>query len=161
MYISMAITFYYLCIHIEFFKFDVLTGALNRASFYADIKSIKPNERVGIISIDLNDLKKINDTKGHMEGDNAIRIMAHIILTSIDGRSKLYRMGGDEFAVICKDMTETDVKLLVDRIRIKMNDMPYRFAMGYSMYKGNEELLDVFARADVAMYENKRELKGL
>ena len=158
--IAMAITFYYLCIHIEFFKFDILTGALNRASFYADINAVKSKEKVGIISIDLNDLKIINDTKGHLEGDQAIKIMAHTIYAAIDSRSKLYRMGGDEFAVICRDMSDTDVKLLVDRIRIRMNESNYKFAIGYSMWDGREELLEVFARADIAMYNNKKELKG-
>ena len=69
-------------------------------------------------------------------------------------------MGGDEFAVICRDMSDTDIKLLVDRIRIRMNESNYKFAIGYSMWDGREELLEVFARADIAMYNNKKELKG-
>ncbi len=158
--IAMDVTFYYLCIHIEYFKFDSLTDALNRTSFYADLKRLKEGNRVGIMSIDLNDLKKINDTEGHAGGDNAIKTIAHNVRLALDTRCKLYRIGGDEFEVICMDMSEDEVKMCADRIKANMRKSRYTFAIGYSMWDGKEPVEDCLARADERMYTNKRELKG-
>ena len=158
--IAMDVTFYYLCIHIEYFKFDSLTDALNRTSFYADLKRIKEGNKVGIMSIDLNDLKKINDTEGHAGGDNAIKTIAHNVRMALDTRSKLYRIGGDEFEVICMDMSEDEVKMCVDRIKANMRQSKYTFAIGYAIWDGKEPIKDCLARADERMYTNKRELKG-
>ena len=158
--IAMAVTFYYLCIHIDYFKFDTLTGSLNRTSFYADISKLKKKNNIGLIAIDLNDLKKINDEKGHIEGDMAIKTMAHVIGNAINNRSTLYRMGGDEFAIICKNMTDDEIKLMINNIREQMKETKYSFAMGYSLWNGREKFRDVYSRADKAMYVNKKEMKN-
>lgn len=68
--IAIATTFYYLYVHIAYFRQDVLTGTLNRASFHADIKKYGDSYITALISIDLNDLKMINDSQGHDAGSS-------------------------------------------------------------------------------------------
>lgn len=159
--ISMAVSFYYLCLHIEYFKYDILTGALNRTSFYADLRTLNPKNSITIISVDLNDLKKINDVEGHLAGDTALKCMANVISDNITRGCHLYRVGGDEFAVICKDMSSESVETMMRSISEGMRKTPYTFAMGYSQWDGDENFRDVIARADEQMYINKRELKHI
>ena len=161
--ISMAVIFYYLCIHIENFKYDILTNVLNRTSFYADLKKLNGllhTAHAGIMSIDLNDLKKINDSGGHDKGDEAIKTTASIINAQLDAGCTLYRVGGDEFEVICRDRTEEDILNMIDRIRAEMRKSEYTFAIGYSMWNRKEPISDVIKRADERMYADKRELKA-
>ena len=159
--ISMAVTFYYLCIHIEYFKYDILTGARNRASFYADLQRLHFKDAPAIISVDLNDLKKINDTEGHLAGDTALKCMADVIRDNIRRGCLLYRIGGDEFAVICRDMAGPDIEEMMSAISEGMRKTRYTFAMGYSVWNGQENFREVLDRADEQMYQNKRELKGI
>ena len=158
--ISMAVTFYYLCIHIEYFKYDILTGALNRTSFYADLRQLAPGDSAAIISVDLNDLKKINDVEGHAAGDTALKTMANVITSNISRGCLLYRVGGDEFAVICRDMSADRIEAMMNAISEGMHKTSYTFAMGYSLWDGHENFREVLARADEQMYVNKRELKN-
>ncbi len=158
--ISMAVTFYYLCIHIEYFKYDILTGALNRTSFFADLQRLNIKDEPAIISVDLNDLKKINDAEGHLAGDTALKCMAEVIQANIRRGCLLYRVGGDEFAVICKDMEVDDIESMMDAISDGMHKTRYTFAMGYSVWNGQENFREVLDRADEQMYINKRELKN-
>ena len=159
-FIAIAITFYYLCIHIEYFKNDILTGAFNRATYEADIKKIKPNEHIAIMSIDLNDLKLINDTEGHLAGDEALRTTVRIVGSVLNYRSKLYRIGGDEFAVICRNLSEEEVKKMLKNMDAGMRKTKYTFAVGYSFWQKGEKFSEAFAKADKKMYENKAIIKG-
>ncbi len=159
--ISMAVTFYYLCIHIEYFKYDILTGARNRTSFFADLQRLHSKDAPAIISVDLNDLKKINDKDGHLAGDAALKCMADVIQTNIRRGCLLYRVGGDEFAVICKDMDKEDIESMMSAISEGMHKTEYTFAMGYSVWNGSENFREVLDRADQQMYINKRELKHI
>ena len=159
-FIAIAITFYYLCIHIEYFKYDILTGAFNRTSFEADIKQIHSNEGGAIFSIDLNDLKLINDREGHLAGDEALKTTARIAGSALNYKSKLYRIGGDEFAIISRNLPEDEIKKLLSYMDAEMRKTRYSFAVGYAMWKKGEKFADVFAQADKRMYENKAIIKG-
>ena len=157
--VAMDVAFYYLYIHIEFFKVDVLTGALNRISFYADTKQLVPKNHVGVLSIDLNDLKVINDTKGHAEGDKALKGVVKLIRKGLPGDSRLYRVGGDEFVVICTGMVREQMDELRNRLNEGMKNSPYTFSVGCSVWEEGESFDAVYIRADQEMYRNKKELK--
>ena len=91
---------YYVYTYSQYTKRDPLTKLFNRQTFN---RYMKRKERMvsGIISIDMNELKWINDTMGHDEGDKAIKKIAECILQPTTTRETVYRVGGDEFIVIC------------------------------------------------------------
>ena len=159
-FISIAMTFYYLCIHVEYFKYDILTGAFNRNSFLADIQKAKNTGNGAVLSIDLNDLKVINDNEGHLAGDEALKSTASIIAKHITKKCTLYRYGGDEFAVIANDVSEDEIKQMIEQIKLAMGKTRYSFAIGYSMWNKNEKFEEAFEKADTEMYRDKAFMKG-
>ncbi len=89
---------------------DALTGFKNRKAYYSDIDAIEHDEEkskkpVGVIFVDVNGLKEVNDSFGHEAGDELIASVAKNI-TAIFPEAKRYRFGGDEFVVLSYDMSE-------------------------------------------------------
>jgi len=96
-------------------KHDQLTGCLNRKALaWAYEKNYDKSKTCGIVSVDMNGLKKVNDSQGHGAGDKFICRMAET-LTDIYGKENVYRMGGDEFVIVLLDKTKEEFdKLLAD-----------------------------------------------
>ena len=88
---------------------DTLTKALNRHGFLERIKRListsDPDKRIGIIFVDIDNLKHINDTYGHLIGDKAILSIANILIETVRQRDIVGRLGGDEFAVIVEEVS--------------------------------------------------------
>ena len=155
---------------------DSLTGLRNTNSYWAWItdfdKEIESKEIVfGVIVLDINYLKETNDRYGHDVGNKLIVSAAHII-SSIFKRSPVFRIGGDEFAVILqnRDLEEKDALLkifdeecLSKSVDTDKESIPVSIAKGFARYDSEKDtnFIDVFNKADDAMYENKREIKGL
>jgi diguanylate cyclase (GGDEF)-like protein len=147
---------------------DVLTGVKNKHA-YVDIENQMNNmieegqaPEFAVAVLDLNGLKLVNDTKGHQAGDEFIRRGCSIIC-SIFRHSPVYRVGGDEFAVICQGRDYRNIDLLMTRLA-ETNEKNASsgnvvIAGGMSLYQGDGNVAAVFERADVAMYENKKKLK--
>ena len=117
--IALSILGYYLYLHIEHFRYDILTGVLNREAFNVDITRYGNHLVSHILSIDLNDLKKINDTQGHEAGDRALRETAEALTDSLLPRSRIYRVGGDEFTAFCILKSTGDVEKMIDNMLLK------------------------------------------
>ena len=155
---------------------DSLTGLRNTNSYWAWItdfdKEIETKEIVfGVIVLDINYLKETNDRYGHDVGNKLIVCAAHII-SSIFKRSPVFRIGGDEFLVILQNrdledleglLKKFDEECLNESIATDKENIPVSIAKGFARYnsKKDSNFIDVFNRADDAMYENKREMKGL
>ncbi len=159
--IAIGITFYYLYMHIAHFRQDALTGALNRASFYADVKKYGSENITALISIDVNNLKTINDTSGHDAGDEMLKEVVGVIGKKLKSGCELYRVGGDEFFVICLHVGEREVKNMLERIDRAMSETKYTWASGVSVWKEGMKFIDVYKEADQMMYERKFEMKRL
>lgn len=158
--IALIIVFYYLYIHTQYFKTDILTGALNRISFRADGDRYKGRIR-GLMMIDLNNLKMINDTCGHEEGDTALKTLAYRVGRCLPQGCYLYRTGGDEFAVMCTLASEPDLPEIKRSIKREMENTKYRWAVGYAEFlEPEEEFSKVLRRADAEMYKDKTAMKG-
>lgn len=97
---AVSITFYYLFFHAQTSKRDVLTQAFNRRCFYEDAYRNYAHLKA-VISIDLNDLKKLNDHNGHASGDTALCTIVSVIKKVLLTSCTLYRTGGDEFMILC------------------------------------------------------------
>lgn len=138
-------------------KKDPLTGLFNRQAFYADTNQ-DPKRITSIISIDMNGLKTINDTEGHTAGDEALAALGRCFLDTLDFRYPAYRVGGDEFLVVCRDTSREETEQLVEDLRRNIGETGYSCAVGYSVLEnGAGSVEDLLREADSMMYMKKRE----
>lgn len=154
-----SIAFYYLFLHSYHSNRDTLTGALTRRKFYLDTQRQRAAV-TAIVSIDMNDLKQINDRKGHIAGDRALITVVEVIKKSAGPRAALYRIGGDEFMLVCSRLAETEVEKVISQIRAGLDKTEYRCAIGYARYLPEMNLDDACHLADHAMYRDKRRMKA-
>lgn len=143
---------------------DGMTGLYNKGKYLYDVANIEAkNEAVGIIVCDINDLKSINDTFGHMVGDEIIRAIAQALKKVNDENTKCYRIGGDEFAVLQKHSNEKTIKQVENEIEdtiLKYNDDRVALAIGFAVCNPEESFDETFQRADKHMYEYKSKMKN-
>ena len=147
---------------------DALTGVKNKhayidaeASLNAMIEEGEPPE-FALVVFDVNGLKIINDTQGHRAGDELIRGACMIICKQFK-HSPVFRIGGDEFAVIVQGQDYESIDDLVfgvEEINLKNKaEHGIIVACGMAKYSGERNVAELFEKADNAMYENKKMLK--
>lgn len=155
---------------------DALTGVKNKAAYdktesrlNSDI--VNQTARFGMVMIDINYLKRVNDTFGHECGDLYIKNMSNLICDVFE-HSPVFRVGGDEFVVLLenRDFEHRDrligkVKTIMDELRNDKDLQPWErlsAAMGVAVYDPNidKDAYSVLKRADKEMYDNKKEMKA-
>lgn len=153
--IAIALFSYFEFSVLQLTKQDSLTGLLNRHAYYSDI-SVDPKSITSIISIDMNGLKAINDNVGHDAGDEALVTLSLCFQKALRNRQYGYRIGGDEFIIICRKSDEEQVLDLVDRIRENVAETKYTCAIGYSLnLDGKKNVTDLLKESDRMMYQEK------
>lgn len=145
---------------------DTLTGLKNKNSFTVDMHNIESGNqsRYAIVTVDLNGLKNINDSRGHQMGDIYIQNGADAIRKAMEGTDFIgYRVGGDEFSVVLKDCDIDMVKNFADRIArmadsINRGGIKTSMSIGYAKFDAGKDrnFSMTMERADAMMYENKR-----
>lgn len=153
-----SIAIYYIHFMSDLYRYDPLTDACMRTHLYEETDDMYGF--YGIIEMDLNDLKKLNDSQGHLAGDKALYTVAKAAQDSLPSSARLYRIGGDEFVVLYKTTEEQDLLVLANRIRKAISETPYSAALGCSMHQQNETLEAAIGRADAEMYKEKARMKG-
>ena len=155
---------------------DNLTGMYNRAQLETfvnyQLKNLKKDKKFFLILLDLDKFKEINDTYGHLVGDDALINAANLIRSSCKKKTDyVASLGGDEFAIIgqCDDAQAVD--MIVARMHEvvenfnKTGKKPYNilFSAGYAICDGNASttLDKMISEADDRMYEEKKEKKKL
>ena len=149
---------YYLSLYVLTAKEDTLTGLLNRQCYYSDSDKLK-DQISAVVSVDMNDLKKINDSLGHDAGDAALKTVSECITKGRMRNKKIYRIGGDEFAIFYLGKTEDEVKADIDNMRKELALTKYVCAFGYEMVTG-KDIHQAMLIADREMYDNKAKLKN-
>ena len=149
---------YYLSLYVLTAKEDTLTQLLNRQCYYADTERLK-DQVTAAVSVDMNDLKKINDTQGHDAGDKALKTVAACLAKNKLRNKKIYRIGGDEFAIFYLNKTEDEVKKDIGQMREELSGTPYVCAFGYEMV-ADKDIEAAMLSADREMYANKAKLKN-
>lgn len=157
MIVSLAI--YYIYLYVQVYKRDALTNLLNRRAFYNNIEKLS-KQKLAVISIDLNCLKTINDTKGHSEGDKAIITIANVAVKIGKRKFVTYRTGGDEFIVIGKQVSMIEVKKFIQEFKDELLRTPYSASFGYAEYLGLGNFDEICNLADNNMYKEKRTFKS-
>jgi diguanylate cyclase (GGDEF)-like protein len=163
--------FYFFIIRADL-NLDSLTGIGNRYSFDQFINKLtrqNTKQSYSIIMMDMNDFKKINDTYGHLEGDNALRDAAAIIKKCIRHSDFAARYGGDEFILAAK--AEYNIEKLMERIQAAMEEQnnknihPYKLKIsyGYDVFTTNsgQSIEEFLTRIDGLMYKHKAEQRRI
>ncbi len=158
--ITLTLTFYYLYLHMDHSKRDMLTGALTRACFFSDLDKIKPEQLTAFCEFDMNNLKMINDQQGHQAGDDAIVYMYRLILSCLPVNSHVYRFGGDEFVVLFFNVNMSTVYGTIYNIREKFAESEYGCAIGIAEWKDDSTFQEIYNTADREMYEDKKRQKA-
>ncbi|MEY2817568.1 MAG: hypothetical protein RL275_1031 [Chloroflexota bacterium] len=145
---------------------DVMTGLFNRAYFEETIQKLEHSRKdpVSIIVLDLNYLKKTNDTLGHQAGDKLIRRLAEVLTAAFNNGQIAARIGGDEFAIILPRTEEAETAEFIKQIHalMEINNKYYRepilsISIGAATSQPGMNMERVIQLADDAMYKNKAE----
>lgn len=144
---------------------DSLTNLYNRRKFEEemDFYSGKDIEKITIISIDVNGLKFINDTLGHMNGDQVIVDAAKIVVEVFGDKGNVARIGGDEFGIILENYKAEQVERMLEQLTSEVEQHNFMakghglsLAFGYSFHEnGIVNMEYLFQEADNNMYQNK------
>ena len=144
---------------------DGLTGLYNRRA-WDELTKIECDrcKRYGhsasVLSIDLDDLKTINDEQGHVRGDALLCRTAEALLSAVRDSDVVARMGGDEFAILAVECDLNGAQSLIRRLEKAMSESNVNASVGMSMRDATGSLADAFEQADQKMYECKNRRKA-
>lgn len=146
---------------------DGLTNLKNRRSLENELAlAVNAKQSLGIefglVIIDLDNLKQINDKMGHSRGDRVLMDLAHLISTALRSSDQTFRYGGDEFVVLLSNVTAQGLaevcKNLQEKINaeLRCNDMPVTVSMGAALLKVEDDVEQWFRNADDCLYQSKK-----
>ena len=156
-------------------NFDLLTGLPNRLLAMdrlsqAMSRAHREKQRVGIMFIDLDHFKKVNDTLGHATGDILLKEAAKRLTTAVRETDTVARLGGDEFMMILADLHEaTDAEVVAEKVialcgslfQIEDHELQLSASVGITIYPDDGTDPHILVRnADLAMYQSKEEGRG-
>lgn len=145
---------------------DSLTGLYNRTYLDEELERLHHQSEfpVSIICGDLDDLKKVNDTRGHKKGDELLVVAASVMQNAVRKTDILARVGGDEFVVVLPGADALTATRVIERISaaIAQNNMnnpalPLSISLGWATSTEGEHIMDTYKRADDNMYIVKRQ----
>lgn len=151
---------------------DELTGAFNRNHLKSVLsqemaRDIRYDKTFGLLIIDIDNFKNINDTFGHAVGDEVLRKTAQILSASIRSNDTLVRWGGEEFVVIAIEVNETTLKHLCEKLRNKIEENSFgavekvTVSIGATLFRKDDTRDALLSRADKALYQAKNEGRNI
>lgn len=147
----------------EINKIDNLTKAYNRKAIFDFIEKQTQDRRLkqfSLIMFDLDHFKKLNDTKGHVQGDIALKMLTQIAKECLRDSDTIGRYGGDEFLIVLPESDVHTAKNIAERFRIQIDKRSrphYTLSMGIAHYPSDgETLARLLISADNSLYEAKR-----
>ena len=155
--IGISAAFYHLFLYERASSSDALTGLFDRSTYFDDMGKMR-KDITGIIQLDMNGLKYLNDNYGHLEGDNGLLTIAKAIKKFETSNMYSYRTGGDEFIVLVVGDKEDAIKKFVASFNEELKATRYYCSVGYAARKDDgtpvEELLK---ESEKLMYKDKAE----
>ena len=144
---------------------DALTGLGNRRAFDEELirlaKSGSDQKDLGVVMFDVNNLKQINDDFGHAEGDLVLKQIGELLSSLYGAFAKLYRIGGDEFALVCEQCSQKKMAEIKRSFSEATTGKPFTLAFGSALSSmDSPDSIDVlFKIADRRMYQHKKMMK--
>jgi diguanylate cyclase (GGDEF)-like protein len=150
---------------------DPLTGLANRGLFTEHLNAAlahrpgRPRDgQVGVLFLDVDNFKQLNDTYGHGAGDEALLTIAHRLRAAVRSDHSVARLGGDEFAIIAPRIDAPGLHALAGRLRSALSEphlihgrtIPVLVSIGYHHAAAGEPADEALRKADQAMYDAKR-----
>ena len=142
-------------------QIDELTGVYNRRGWnnYLEVEEQRCqryNSIASVIFLDLDDLKLVNDSEGHVQGDKILRKTALCLLDLVRPFDVVCRYGGDEFVILVIETSEVETGHLLNRVRKRFKKEKIKASLGWATKTGDISLKEVTELADRHMYEEKR-----
>lgn len=144
---------------------DGLTGVLNRAAIMVRLRAEmsrawRSEGSVGVLLMDLDHFKQVNDTYGHAVGDDVLRAVMESVKETVRTYDIVGRYGGEEFLVVAPGASEYDAVAVAERVRENVEKLgtipPVTVSIGVTVANGTEEEKQLFVAADTALYRAKR-----
>ncbi len=166
--VTLSLFLYYIILSEFEGSFDTLTRLYNRSAFEKELKRLESRKAFSVVTMDINNFKEVNDTYGHEYGDTVLKKVAAVIRDSFNQRCTCYRIGGDEFYVICRDANHENLehilKNMTDNLTAKRSNdscLP-TVAFGYKIFQGGNtpDIQKILKEADVQMYHFKQQQKA-
>lgn len=164
--------------------YDEETGLLKKSAFKRRVeRAVEQGTFFGILFIDINDLKLVNDIQGHVAGDDLIKRVAQVLEACTRsgqdestrpeqdsiGHETLYssaldnvngRVGGDEFAVLVTNVDDLGLQIVQNRVQTAFSENGISAAIGTAIHQKGMSAAELYERADRAMYSQKLEMKN-
>lgn len=145
----------------EYVDVDTLTGLYNRNFFERwHHKIVSQAERAGVdlvvVSVDVNGLKKMNDSSGHAAGDKMIKSLARLFLKTVRDSDLVIRMGGDEFLLILWNSQLEGAEKMLGRVLEKAKEKELSFSYGLALAEKGKNIMGKIEEADAKMYLMKK-----
>lgn len=169
---ALSIMFYYRFVRESQLRFDPLTKLLTRSMLDVEMELYNRGNKdlatATVVVLDLNDFKRINDVYGHSVGDEALHKAAQLLSQCFIDIGKCFRMGGDEFVVVCENILEEIMKQNLNRLNEQAKSISVKskkmlsYSYGYASYNENSHktFQDIIHDADERMYFNKAKYKA-
>ena len=144
---------------------DKLTGVFNRHKWDEQIKDeialANRGHHFSLILLDVDHFKRINDSRGHDVGDNVLKLLVSTLRKRLRETDILFRIGGEEFAILLRDTNLDDARVLAEQLRKRVetlneNGIPsFTISLGVTDYQDVDDQSSIVKRADVLLYEAK------
>jgi len=146
---------------------DPLTGLPNRSAYIRQVQELladgnRRRKQFGVLLVDLDRFKEVNDTLGHMEGDRLLLETARVARATLRSGDVIARLGGDEFAVLLPDCSEDDLAHAAERLRLAVRELRAEGVEGLGASVGGvlasegHDWESLYRIADARLYEAKR-----
>ena len=146
--------FFYIVLYSHDNRLDTLTGLLNRQAYYDDCAALGRSIKA-VASLDMNGLKYMNDNFGHQAGDEALKKIGKHLHDCANGKTSVYRIGGDEFAILFFHDNEKVIVEMEKSIKEKVADDGYSISVGHAVCGKDRDLSSAIGESDRLMYEDK------
>jgi diguanylate cyclase (GGDEF)-like protein len=151
---------------------DPLTGVFHHRYLKTRLeeelrRSRTSNQAVAAVMMDLDNFKNVNDTYGHLVGDDALKMVTGVLMGAVRSTDVVGRYGGDEFMVVLPDTTREQTEAIINRVTAELEErdlrlangssIPVKCSIGYALFPQDAETpADLIAKADAALYQSKR-----
>lgn len=138
-------------------NYDALTGLMNRNSYHTALDRLSEGKKCSFacIYIDVNGLHELNNHLGHQAGDQMLKAVADA-LRHMFPKEEIYRIGGDEFVVLCRGQSGKEIYHIIEQVRKSLRDQNYEISVGISWQEDNENAIIAVNEAETLMQKDKK-----